>query len=64
MLTKLTITIEFDHGYGAERFADVVLEALPDHAKLVELRKAIVPAILPVKFRLAGKLDAFLEFDE
>ena len=61
---RVTIEIIIKSARGTESFVDEVEKAMPDHAKLVELTKRTIGAVLPIKFRLHEKqtLSAFIEF--
>ena len=62
---KITITIEVG-AKGTEAFAQEVHALLPTVEQLKEYRTKIIPAVLPVKFRIEERQthSAFIEFDD
>jgi hypothetical protein len=61
---KVTITIKVNKNKDA--FANAVHSLLPTKDQLKEYAAAIVPAVLPVKFRIAEnqRSSAFIQFDD
>jgi hypothetical protein len=62
---KITITIEVG-AKGSESFAQEIHSLLPTIEQLKDFRQRIIPAVLPVKFRIVDnqKQTAFIEFDD
>lgn len=65
MSMKVTIEITVNSKQGIDAFADEVHALLPTREQIKDFRQDIVPAILPVKFRLVDRMaqKAFIEFD-
>ena len=63
---KITITIVPSRGTGVEPFADEVSALLPTREQLVDYRRRVTDAVLPVKFRIAqsSTQSSFIEFDD
>jgi len=62
---NVTITIKVE-GKGKNAVAAEIESLLPTRDMLIEYIDAIVPAVLPVKFRIADrqKHSAFIQFDD
>ena len=52
MSLKVSIHLKVDGNPNAASFADVVTEILPTREFLHDLRKASIPAILPITYKL------------
>ncbi len=63
---KITITLEVNSKQGLASFAEEVVSLLPDMEQVKDFRQNIIPAILPIKFRLVDNQTqkAFIEFDD
>jgi len=63
---KVTITIEARRNQGVDSLADEIHALLPDRKALGKFLKDIIPAVLPVKFRLVQNQtqSSFIEFGE
>lgn len=63
---KITVEIEVKRNKGNTAFAEEVHSLLPTLEQLEDFRRKIVPAVLPVKFRIVDSMtqSSFIEFDD
>ena len=63
---RVTITIETKTPKGSRALADEIHALLPPREKIEEYLANIIPAVLPVKFRIVDRQtqSAFIEFDD